>query len=114
MDLDTPLESETLLAAVGSDGNMNRNAGAGRIYMDREIIRYTGTCWGEPLEFTEKTEDIKAFPASVANHFDIYHKKQLYNLHLRPDPRAVIKWVIYLDKVTAERESTRNENPQNA
>ena len=105
LDLDTPLESETVLAAVGSDGNMDKNAGAGRIYMDRDIIRYSGTCFGEPLEFTEKTEDIKAFPASVAAHFDIYHKKQLYNMHLRPDPRAVIKWVSYLDKLTRERET---------
>lgn len=105
LDLDTPLESETILAAVGSDGNMDKNAGSGRVFMDRETIRYTGTCFGEPLEFTEKTADIKAFPASVASHFDIYHKKQLYNMHLRPDPREVIKWVSYLDKLTREREA---------
>ena len=105
LDLAIPLESETVLAAVGPDGNMDKNAGAGRIYMDRDVIRYTGTCFGKPLAFTEKTEDIKAFPASVANHFDIYHKKQLYNMHLRPDPRAVIKWVSYLDKLTRERET---------
>ena len=105
LDLAIPLESETVLAAVGPDGNMDKNAGAGRIYMDRDAIRYTGTCFGKPLAFTEKTEDIKAFPASVAAHFDIYHKKQLYNMHLRPDPRAVIKWVSYLDKLTRERET---------
>ena len=105
LDLAIPLESETVLAAVGPDGNMDKNAGAGRIYMDRDVIRYTGTCFGKPLAFTEKTEDIKAFPASVAAHFDIYHKKQLYNMHLRPDPRAVIKWVSYLDKLTRERET---------
>ena len=112
LDLDTPLESETVLAAVGPDGNMDRSAGTGRVYMDRAVIRYTGTCWGEPLEFTEKTEDIKAFPASVAGHFDIYHKKNLYNLHLRPDPRAVIKWVSYLDKVTAERDNRESADAQ--
>ena len=105
LDLAIPLESETVLAAVGPDGNMDKNAGAGRIYMDRDTIRYTGTCFGKPLAFTEKTEDIKAFPASVAAHFDISHKKQLYNMHLRPDPRAVIKWVSYLDKLTRERET---------
>ena len=70
LDLDVPLESETILAVPGEDENMNRNAGHGKIYMDRQTIRFTGECFGEALEFTEKTSDIKAFPMSVGDHFD--------------------------------------------
>ena len=102
IDLDVPLESETIVAAMGKDGFIDRNAGSGRIRMDRDTITFQGEVFGEPLEFTETTTSVKAFPASVGSHFDIYHKKILYNMHLRPDPRAIIKWVIYLDK--------RNEN----
>lgn len=103
LDLDSPLKSETILAAVNDEGNMDVNAGNGTVTMDRDSITFEGTCWGKPLSFTEKTETVKAFPASVNKHFDIYHKKVLYNMHLKPDSRMVIKWVIYLDKLTKER-----------
>jgi 1-acyl-sn-glycerol-3-phosphate acyltransferase len=99
IDLDQPLESDTLVAAVGPDGYMNPAAGEGHITMDRQQIHFVGQVFGAPLEFTESTEAVKAFPASVASHFDIYHKKVLYNMHLTPDPRTVIKWVCYLDKL---------------
>ena len=104
VDLDTPLETDCLLGTIGDKGNMDTTAGRGHITMDRDNIHFDGTCWGQPLEFTEPTSVIKAFPASVGNHFDIYHKKQLYYIIPQPDPRAVIKWVIYLDKVTRERD----------
>ena len=104
VDLDTPLETDCLLSTIGDKGNMDTTAGRGHITMDRENIHFVGTCRGEPLEFTEPTSVIKAFPASVGNHFDIYHKKQLYYIIPQPDPRTVIKWVIYLDKVTKERD----------
>lgn len=102
LDLDTPLESETILAVPGEDGNMDRNAGYGKIYMDREIIRFEGTCFGEDFSFEEKPSDIKAFPMSVGDHFDIYHKKKMYNFILQPDPRQVVKWVLYMDKLMKE------------
>ena len=99
IDLDTPLESETIVAAMGKDGFIDRAAGKGYIRMDRENIAFQGEVFGQPLEFIESTASVKAFPASPASHFDIYHQKILYNMHLCPDPRAVIKWVIYLDKL---------------
>jgi len=102
IDLDTPLESETIIAAADEKGNIDRNAGHGTIYMDREIIKVCGVCFGKPLEFTEKTSDIKAFPVSVGDHFDLYHKKLMYNFILQPEPKAVIKWTLYLDKLTKE------------
>lgn len=103
IDLDTPLETDCLLGTTDAHGYMNRNAGKGHITIDRENIHFTGTCWGEPLEFTESTSIVKGFPASVGNHFDIYHKKQLYYIMPQPDSRMTIKWVIFLDKVTKER-----------
>ena len=99
IDLNIPLESDTIVAAVGADGYIDRNAGKGHIRMDREQIYFSGEVFGLPLEFSESTSAVKAFPASVGSHFDIYHKKVLYNMHLRPDPRTIIKWVCYLDKL---------------
>lgn len=107
INLDEPLESETILAVPDPEtGYLNRNAGYGIIRMDRENIYFKGKCFDEDLEFTEKTEVIKALPLSVGDHFDLYHKKQMYNFILQPDPRAVIKWSMYLDKVT--KENTKN------
>lgn len=103
IDLDTPLETDCLVGTTDSDGYMDMKAGQGHITIDRENIRFTGTCCGEPLEFTESTSVIKGFPASVGNHFDIYHKKQLYYIKPQPDSRMTIKWVAYLDKVTKEQ-----------
>lgn len=99
IDLDIPLESEVTISAVGKDGNRDLNAGSGHIRMNRETIEVEGVVFGEPLIFTEKTSSVKALPASVGSHFDIYHKKIMYNFHLKPDPRANMKWVGYLDKL---------------
>lgn len=103
IDLDTPLETDCLVGTTDSDGYMDMKAGQGHITMDRENIHFTGTCYGQPLEFTESTSIIKGFPASVGNHIDIYHKKQLYYIKPQPDSRMAIKWVSYLDKLTKER-----------
>ncbi len=99
IDLNVPLISETIVMAVGPDGNRDLNAGSGTIRMDRETIHFEGTVFGEPLEFTETTHNVKAFPASVGSHFDIYHNKIMYNFRLQPDPRANMKWVTFLDKL---------------
>ena len=104
IDLDTPLETDCLVGTTDSDGYMDMKAGQGHITMDRENIHFTGTCYGQPLEFTESTSIIKGFPASVGNHIDIYHKKQLYYIKPQPDSRVTIKWVSYLDKLAKERD----------
>ena len=104
LDLDKPLRTDCLLGVVGTDGNMDKTAGSGHIVMDRENITFTGQCYGEPLEFTEPTSVIKAFPASVGDHFDIYSKKVLYYIIPQPDKRAAIKWVQWLDKLAKEKD----------
>lgn len=102
IDITQPLESQTVLAAADEDGNLDRDAGFGVVRMDSETISYEGTCFGLPFSFSEKVSDIKALPVSVGDHFDIYHKKKMYNFRIMPDPRAVMKWSMYMDKVTAE------------
>ena len=108
IDLDTPLETNCLIGTTDADGYMDRNAGSGHITINRDNIHFAGTCYGEHLEFTESTSVIKGFPASVGNHFDIYHKKQLYYIIPQPDPRVSIKWVAYLDKLTKESDKKRD------
>lgn len=108
IDLDTPLETNCLIGTTDADGYMDRNAGSGHITINRDNIHFAGTCYGEHLEFTEPTTIVKGFPASVGNHFDIYHKKQLYYIIPQPDPRVSIKWVAYLDKLTKESDKKRD------
>lgn len=102
IDLDAPLESRTIVASADAGGNFDRNAGSGIIRMDRDSISFEGTCFGEPLSFSEPTSAIKALPISIGDHFDLYHKKKMYNFILQPDPRRVIKWSMYMDKVIKE------------
>ena len=71
--------------------------------MDRESISFSGEVLGEPLEFSEKTSIVSAFPASVADHVSMYSKRVLYYFYPEPDKKATVKWVQYLDKVTKER-----------
>ena len=102
LDTNEALESDTIVAAVNAKGNIDWKAGSGTISMDRDNISFKGEVFGQPLEFTESTASVKALPISVGHHFDLYHKKELYNFILQPDPRQVIKWSLYMDKVTKE------------
>lgn len=99
LDLDQPLESEVTVATPGENGYMDLHAGTGHIRLDREAITFHGVVFDRPLSFSEPTSVVKAFPASVSSHFDLYHQKVLYNMHLTPDPKQVIKWVCFLDKL---------------
>ena len=73
--------------------------GRGFIRLDKDEISFRGEVFGQPLEFREKLSTVKALPVSVGHHFDLYHKKVLYNFILQPDPRAAVKWSLYADKV---------------
>lgn len=99
ISLDEGLECNCLLATPGLDGINDRNAGKGHITIDRENITFIGECWGEPLEFSEKTGFIRSFPATVGDHFDIYSNRVMYNIIPQPNPAECIKWVQYLDKL---------------
>ena len=100
---DQVIESEVRAGTPGEDGLMDPNAGHGRLTVDRESIHFVGEVFGEPLEFTEKTSVICAFPASIADHVSMYSGRVLYYFYPDDNKKKVIRWVQYLDKVTKER-----------
>ena len=108
IDLDDPIDSEVTVSTPGEDGFLIKDAGRGRFRVDRDSITFTGEVLGKPLEFTEKTSIVSAFPASVADHVSIYSKRVLYYMHPVPDRRASVKWVQYLDRVTEEKAKNNN------
>lgn len=106
--IDTETESiftKARLGSCGEDGFMDPNAGEGEIYIDKDIFKLSGTIHGESIEFSVKSEKIGAFPATPADHFDIYHNGNLIYIYPQPDLRATVKWVCFLDKLNA----TKNE-----
>ena len=103
LDLDETIDSNVKVATPGEDGLLVKGAGHGRLKVDRESISFSGEVLGEPLEFSEKTSIVSAFPASVADHVSMYSKRVLYYFYPEPDKKATVKWVQYLDKVTKER-----------
>ena len=103
LDLDETIDSDVKVATPGEDGLLVKDAGHGRLKVDRDSISFSGEVLGEPLEFSEKTSIVSAFPASVADHVSLYSKRVLYYFYPEPDKKVTVKWVQYLDKVTKER-----------
>ena len=97
------LETDAVIGTVGPDGNMNKNAGFAHVTMDKETFTFNGTVLGEPLVFARRTAGIIAFPLTVGAEFDVYYNNKLYFIYPQtPDTRAAVKWVAYLDRLTAE------------
>ena len=103
LDLDETIDSEVTVATPGEDGLLVKDAGKGRLRVDRDSISFEGEVLGKPLEFSEKTDIVSAFPASVGDHVSMYSKRVLYYFFPVPDKRAAVKWVQYLDRVTKEK-----------
>ena len=82
---------------------MDPNAGEGEIYMDKDTFRLSGTIHGEKIDFTVNPEKIGAFPVTPADHFDIYHLGKLIYVYPEPDLKSVVKWVCFLDNLTAKK-----------
>lgn len=101
VDLDAGLECDCLLGTADETGVMNPNAGKGHISINKEEICFGGECFGKELAFTEKTSIVKAFPISVGEHIDIYSNKILYYIYPQPNKNMTVKWVQYLDKLSA-------------
>lgn len=108
IDLDDTIDSEVAVSTPEEDGLMVKDAGSGRLRVNRETIEFEGTVFGKPLSFTEKTSITSAFPASVGDHVSMYSKRVLYYFSPKPDKRATVKWVQYLDKVTKEKKKQDN------
>ena len=104
IDTDTEvLSSKARLGCCGADGFMDANAGEGDIYLDKNEFRLSGTLHGEYIEFSVPTDKIGAFPTTPGDHFDIYHNGRLIYVYPKPDLRASIKWVCFLDAYNAKR-----------
>ena len=73
------------------------------MYMDKDVFKLSGTLYGEPLDFSVKTEKVGAFPITPGEHLDIYHNGKLIYLYPQPDSRTSVKWVCFLDKLTSEK-----------
>lgn len=96
------LKSKVRLGACGPDGFMDPEAGEGQVYMDKDTFTLSGIIHGEPIEFSQQTEKIGAFPISPGDHIDIYHGGKLIYIYPLPDHRASVKWVCFLDNLNAK------------
>lgn len=96
------LYSKARLGECGPDGFMDPYAGEGEIYMDKDVFKLSGTLHGEKIEFEMETLKVGAFPISPGEHTDIYHNGNLIYIYPQPDPRTTVKWVSFLDKLTAQ------------
>lgn len=109
LDLDAPMETEATIGAVDGDGNMDRHAGHAHIRLDRDSFSFEGEVFGEPISFVRTTESITAFPITVHEEFDIYQNNRLYYMYPEPQHSAAVKWVSYLDRVTAEHRAAGSQ-----
>lgn len=105
VDITNPLTSECELDTEDENGNMVKAAGNGRISIDGEKFSFEGKLNGNDLSFDISLSVMKAFPLSVADHFDAYYENRLYLFRPTPDPRKAVKFVAYLDKVTASKKN---------
>lgn len=102
LDIGGAMEDDIRIGAVGKDGNMDLSAGEGHLYLDRERLRLSGSVFGESVDYNVELSILGGTPYTPNKEFDIYRKKKL--LYLQPtDPRAVVKWVTFIDKAVAEK-----------
>ncbi|MBR2341440.1 MAG: 1-acyl-sn-glycerol-3-phosphate acyltransferase [Clostridia bacterium] len=109
------LDSETLyakakLSCCNQDGYMDHEAGEGEIYLDKDVFKLSGTLHGEKIEHTVSTEKLVAFPISPGHHFDIYIDGKLVLASPQPDPKSTVKWVCFLDRLTARRKALEKKS----
>ena len=100
LSVDTVLEDDIKIGTPDEKGNMNFNAGAGHIRLDKSELRLTGEVFGEDVSCVVKTEKIGGMPYTPMREFDIYKDKRL--LYLQPsDGRRIIKYVTLVDKINS-------------
>ncbi len=101
IDIDTPLTGEMRVGVYGEDGQMDEHAGFGVATLSSEEFSFRGTVFGEETAFSVRTERLGGLPISVGKNFDIHSENRLFYMIPEPNPRAVVKWVSYLDAVKA-------------
>ena len=103
IDTSAPLSATVRVGTPDSLGNMNEDAGEGKVVLSREGIAFSGTVNGEPLSFRIAAEHLGGLPITVARHFDVYYNNRLYYLYPQPDTRLAVKFVVYCDKLLSEQ-----------
>lgn len=99
------LSSRARLGGCKADGFMDPYAGEGEVYLDKDIFKLCGVIHGEKIEFSVRPEQIGAFPATPADHIDIYHNGNL--IYIYPEnPQMTVKWVCYLDKLMSKKKDS--------
>ena len=102
------LSSKARLGGCKADGFMDPYAGEGEVYLDKDIFKLCGVIHGEKIEFSVRPEQIGAFPATPADHIDIYHNGNL--IYIYPEnPQMTVKWVCYLDKLMSKKKVSLKE-----
>ncbi len=97
LDMESVLEDDIVIGAVGKNGIMDFNAGKGHIKLTKNEFSLCGEVFGEHIEFTRNTAKIGGTPFTPMREFDIYYNKQL--LYLMPaDGRRIIKYVNMVDR----------------
>lgn len=104
------LVSKARLGCCKEDGFMDPYAGEGEIYLDKDVFKLSGTIHGEAIDFSVKTEKIGAFPITPGDHFDIYHNGNLIYVYPEPNPNLTVKWVCFLDNLTAKNAALKEKN----
>ncbi len=110
--IDTKTEfiaSKARLGCCKEDGFMDPFAGNGEVYIDKDVFKLSGSLHGEKIEFSVKSEKIGAFPISPGDHFDIYYNGRLIYVYPDPDLRSTVKWVCFLDKITADKKLQKSK-----
>lgn len=108
IDISAPLVRRCEVGITDGDGYMVRGVGEGGLRLDRDALSFSGVVDGKDTSFTIPTEKLAAFPITVGDHVDVYVDGKLWYLSPVPDKRESIKFVAYLDRVTAERKKQKN------
>ena len=98
LDIDTKFEFDADIGVVNEKGNMDLEAGKAHITLDKDIFKFNGTVYSEPLEFELSTPKIGSTPYTANREFDIYFDKRLYYI-MPEDRRTVVKYAMFIDKV---------------
>lgn len=106
LDLNAVMEEDVKIGAVGKNGNMDYEAGEGHIRLAKDLLTLKGKYFDNDIDYTIKLTTLGGTPYTPNREFDIYYNKKL--LYIQPqDPRSVVKWVTFIDRVCAEERGIR-------
>lgn len=102
LDENMIFDEKIKIGAVGKNGNMDLNAGEGRIKLNKERLCVKGQVFGENIDYNITLPSLGGTPYTPNKEFDIYCKGRLLYLQ-PPDRRSVVKYATFIDKICAEK-----------